>query len=163
MPDRVRALLVYDQESPLAELTPFLHGEGIETTQARNCAETDTALNCLQPPGLIFTDTALTDCTWAEVEALAQRARPPVPVVVVSRLMDVPLYLNVLESGAADFIIPPFRHADLAHVVKGALLGGARRASAPSGAPPGTISEVNHHAQNYAGSGMRAFHAQAGR
>jgi DNA-binding NtrC family response regulator len=163
MRDKARALLVYDQEEPVAGVKSFLHGQGIETMRVRSCAEIETALNCLEPPSLIFTDTVLADGTWAEVEAFAGRVRPSIPVIVVSRFMDIPLYMAVLESGAADFIIPPFRHADLAHVVKGALLAGERSASFAPGAPPRTMPEVSQYAQNHAGSGMRAFHAQAGR
>jgi FixJ family two-component response regulator len=52
------------------------------------------------------------------------------PVVVVSRLVDLDLYLDVLESGASDFIVPPFQASDVAYVVSGALLDGPRGAAA---------------------------------
>lgn len=126
MRERVHALLVYDQEDPLAELKSFLDGKGIQTTRSRNCAEAEMALCWQEPPRVIFTDTVLTDGTWAEVKTMAERRRPPVPVIVVSRLLNIALYLDVLERGASDFIVPPFREADLDYVVKGALLGAGR-------------------------------------
>ena len=51
----------------------------------------------------------------------ARRMPSPVPVVVVSRYVDVDLYLDALEKGAWDYIVPPFRAADLAYVVNGAI------------------------------------------
>lgn len=163
MRNRVRALLVYGQERPVAELTSFLRTEGIEISRARSCSEAERALRSLKPIDLIFTDTVLADCTWAEVETLAERVRPLVPVIVVSRLVDIPLYLDVLESGAADFIVPPFREADLAYVVEGALLAGSRVNPTRPKAAAVTMSKVGKYAQNYAGSGVGAAHAQAGR
>jgi FixJ family two-component response regulator len=88
-------------------------------------------------PDLIFTDTALADGIWAEVEALAKRMLPRVPVIVVSGQVNVPLYLDALERGASDFIVPPFRDADLDHVVRGALLNKARIRPAPPRAAAG--------------------------
>lgn len=162
MQARVRALLVHDQERPVAELKPVLESQGIETLQARNCAEAEAALACPERPLLIFTDTVLTDGTWTDVQSLAEHLA--VPVIVVSRFVDLPLYLDVLESGAADFIVPPFREADLTQVIHGALLRrGAWLLSAPPRATAGIRPEVMQHAQNHAGSEIRAAHAQAGR
>jgi DNA-binding NtrC family response regulator len=118
---RVQALLVQDEEGPWAELTALLQKHGLQTTQARNCAEAQVALR-IHPPSLVFTDAVLQDGTWADIQALAKGAGRAMPVIVVSRFVDIPLYLDVLEKGAADFIVPPFRGADIAYVVKGALL-----------------------------------------
>ncbi|MGH9353465.1 MAG: response regulator [Terriglobia bacterium] len=147
MQARVRALLVHDEEKPLAELEPFLEEHGIEASRARNCAQAEAALTGLQPPALIFTDTVFTDGNWADVEALAERQRPAVPVIVVSRLVDLPLDLQVLESGASDFIVPPFREADLAWVLEGVLLRSGLRVPSVSSRPTtGTNLGVTQHA-----------------
>jgi len=119
---RIRALLVHYEEMPMTELKFVLDRLGIETSRARTCAEAEAALDGAEPPRLIFTDTVLTDGTWAKVTALAGKGRPALSVIVVSREVDIPLYLDV-ESGASDFIVPPFRDADVAQVVKGALGG----------------------------------------
>ena len=66
---------------------------------------------------MVLTDTSLTDGTWADVLDLAGA----VPVVVVSRLVDIDLYLKVLDTGAADFIVPPVSPDDLAFVIKTAV------------------------------------------
>jgi DNA-binding NtrC family response regulator len=160
MQAKVHALLVRDDESPVAELKHMLEKQGVITSQARSRAEAERILTRLERPALIFTDTVLADGTWAEIKALAQSLEPPVPVIVVSRFVDIPLYLDVLEQGAADFLVPPFSEAELAFVVQSAL-----RPPAPSALslilrrPAGTGVEVSHHAENHAGSRSRAVHA----
>lgn len=160
MAARVRALLVHDEERPVAELKPLLESQGIETLQVRSCGEAEAALASVEPPALIFTDTALPDGTWVDVQSLAEERAAP--VVVISRFVDLPFYLEVLENGASDYMVPPFQEADVAYVVRSALLD--RQASfAPPRTTAGIGSEVTPHAQNHSGSGVQAAHAQAGR
>jgi len=115
--------LVHDEEGPLTQLKFVLERQGIETSRVRTCAEAEAALTYAQPPLLIFTDTVLTDGTWANIAALAEKGHLALSVIVVSRHVDICLYLDALESGASDFIVPPFGDADVAYVVKGALRG----------------------------------------
>ena len=103
MPKKLRILLVHHQEEPWDGLTPLLEWQGITTFRARNCAEAERALGSSESHLLVLTEPVLPDGTWAEILALARRMPSPVPVVVVSRYMDVDLYLDVLEKGAWDF------------------------------------------------------------
>jgi DNA-binding NtrC family response regulator len=114
MQTKLRALLVHDQEEPWTGLTPLLEWQGIATSRVRNCAEAEFALGSSEPHLLVLTEPVLPDGTWAEILDLAGRMPSPVPVVVVSRHVDVDLYLDVLEKGAWDFIVPPFSLSDLA-------------------------------------------------
>jgi FixJ family two-component response regulator len=162
MPTKIRALLIYDEGGPLAALKPLLERLGIQTVRARSCAEMRGTLAYLEPPVLIFTDTAFPDGTWTDVEALAKQARPVAPVIVVSRFVDVPLYLDVLEHGASDFIVPPFIESDLVHVITGILLHSRTRV--PSGirqAKAENRTEVTNHVANHIGSRAAAFHPEA--
>ncbi len=70
------------------------------------------------PPLLVFTDRQLPDGTWRDIVRLAESAHAPTSVIVVSRLTDVRLYVDAIEQGAYDFIVPPFEAAGLAHVVR---------------------------------------------
>lgn len=130
MKDPTSALLVYDHEYPLSDLRLLLDRLGFESLRARSCAEARRLLASPAPPHLAFTDTHLLDGGWAETVSFAARVRRPVPVIVVSRTVDLTLYLDALESGAAEFIVPPFRDADVSFVTEGALLSGTRTASA---------------------------------
>src|SRR5271167_3964151 len=115
------ALLVHNQEEPFEALEQGLVDIGIQTQHAGTCSEVSAALRAARPPGLVLTATTLADGTWADVLSLASMNQGGVPVIVVSRLVDIDLYLNTLESGASDFIVPPLSPADLAHVVKATI------------------------------------------
>jgi len=72
----------------------------------------------VEPRPLVFTDTELRDGTWTDILAVAERAACPVNVVVVARVVDTRFYVEAMEAGVFDFIVPPFNATDLAHVVR---------------------------------------------
>jgi len=125
-PQRMRILLICGDESALQGVKPLLSKPDIEMLSVRSCADARRLLQRVPPPGLIFTDTRLPDGSWAHVRAMAAGLVFPVPVIVASRVVDMNLYLDVLESGAADFIVPPFAERDLAYVMQGAILSVTR-------------------------------------
>jgi DNA-binding response OmpR family regulator len=119
MEHSLTALLVHDQEEPFRTLEQSLLSQGVRIQHANTCAEARAALRGPRSPRLVLTDAALADGTWADVLNLASWGA--VPVIVVSRLVDMDLYLRTLENGASDFIVPPLSPAELAHVVKTAI------------------------------------------
>jgi DNA-binding NtrC family response regulator len=137
MPDELWVLLVSYEEDPVRGMERILLDQGMITRHVGNCAEARAALREPVAPALVFTDTVLADGTWADVLKAASTAPTTAPVIVVSRLADIELYLDVLERGAYDFVVPPLSSADLAHIVGGALLKGR---SATSARPNGTGS-----------------------
>jgi DNA-binding NtrC family response regulator len=116
-----RALVVHDQDQPFGELERVLQNLHIEVVRARTCSEAFTALHQDSPPNLVFTDVTLPDGTWKDM--LRGVAGTPVPadVILVSRIVDDGLYISALESGALDFVVPPFGPSDVAHVIGHAL------------------------------------------
>jgi DNA-binding NtrC family response regulator len=120
------ALLVYSEELLFQGVERALLDQGMRTRRARNCAAARNALGEANPPSLVLTGTSLPDGTWADVLDAAGAVRVGFPVVVVSRVVDIPLYLEVLTGGAYDFVVPPFVPADLAYIVRGAILQGTR-------------------------------------
>ena len=116
MPDRITALLVSDGREPFEKLELALDYQGVRTFRAESSAEVLPLLEQPDSPQMIFTDITLSDGTWADV--LGPAARHCVPVIVVSRLVDFDLYVQSLERGAFDFVVPPFLSADLAHIVR---------------------------------------------
>ena len=160
-----RALLVCEQEGALEELNPVLERQGIVTSRAGSCGAAKVALARYDLPLLVFTGTVLPDGTWQQIVDLADGTFPRVPVIVVSRLACVQLFLDTLKGGASDFIVPPFRDAEIAHIVRRALA--LLRRSESTLAVPGrtcrSAMEVDEHAQNHGRKGARVCHAQAGR
>ena len=89
-------------------------------------------LGGLNPAPLVFTDTQLPDGTWADILALAEKAKLPVNVIVVARVVDTRFYVEAIETGAFDFLAPPFNATDLAYVVRSAMDNVVARRAAPA-------------------------------
>ena len=77
---------------------------------------------------MIFTETSLSDGSWSDVVRLAEKAAAPVNVIVVALTPNVKQYLDIMDGGAFDFVVPPFEPEELAFVVRSAELdAGSRR------------------------------------
>jgi DNA-binding NtrC family response regulator len=133
------ALLVYDEEEPLRAVEQTLLEQRMSTLRVRNCSEAMAVLRRSDPPAIVLTETSLPDGGWADVLEATCACPSYVPLIVVSRLVDVRLYLDVLESGAYEFVVTPLASADLAYIVRGALLksslvspGNLQKSLAPS-------------------------------
>jgi FixJ family two-component response regulator len=58
---------------------------------------------------------------------MATRAPAPVNVIVVSEVVDIAFYLEAIQVGAFDFIVPPLSGAEFAHLVGSAVDNVLRR------------------------------------
>jgi len=126
---KTRALLVYADAEPLQSLKLALQGLAVETDCAPTCQQARNILKrATEPPDIIFTDTVLPDGTWQELLAMARDIQGPSKVIVVSRTEDPWLYLDAMERGAFDFILPPFATADLGHILRCATSKRAEKA-----------------------------------
>ena len=115
------AMVVHQNSESLASLTSALERQGMSILRADSRARAIQMLGGQNPAPLVFTDTDLPDGTWADILAEAERAAQPVNVIVVARVVDTGLYLETIETGAFDFIAPPFVATDLEYVVRSAL------------------------------------------
>ena len=132
MPDKIRALLVCQNSDTFSTLKDALKRQRVRVAQAETCARAQRWLGGLDPAPLVFTDTQLPDGTWTDILALAEKAARAVNVIVVAEAVNTRLYVEAIESGAFDFLAPPFDAADLAHVVRCALDNAlARRTARP--------------------------------
>ena len=122
MRDQLWALLVYDRQEPVARVEHMLRDQGISTRRVRGFSEASAALEEPLQPSVVLTDTTLADGTWFDVLRASKAGPTEVPVIVVSALVNMRLYLDVLDRGAHDFIVPPLTSPELAHVIKGAIL-----------------------------------------
>jgi DNA-binding NtrC family response regulator len=131
MNSRLSAALVHDRQEPFSALKLALEQQGIDISQPRGCEDLRRLFKQPGLPRLVFTDTTLPDGTWKNVLDLAANAPEPVHVIVVAPFVALKLYLESLESGAFDFIVPPFLVSDLAHIVRCATWKGAGRGGRP--------------------------------
>jgi DNA-binding NtrC family response regulator len=121
MAEQINALLVLTENETLQNLAQTLKCLSVKVIFARNCREAARLLRKEGGIDLVFAGTDLPDGDWADVLGLAQQSRSYAPVIVVSRMVDVGLYLDALGKGAFDFVTPPFMTSDLAHIVRSAI------------------------------------------
>lgn len=121
--NKITALMVHDEEELFRDLKRRVSELGIPSIQLRTFVEVKYLLKRLHQPTLIFTDVTLPDCTWTDVVEAAKNTTPPCPVIVVSRFVDLSLYLEALQRGAADFIVVPFSTAELESIIRSATAG----------------------------------------
>lgn len=115
--NKITALMVHDEEELFRDLKRRVSELGIPSIQLRTFVEVKYLLKRLHQPTLIFTDVTLPDCTWTDVVEAAKNTTPPCPVIVGSRFVDLSLYLEALQRGAADFIVVPFSTAELESII----------------------------------------------
>ena len=123
MKEKISALLLHQSTESQRVLKQALEGRSIKVNWLRNCREALPLLSEADPPHLVFTEALLPDGTWADVVKLALEALKPVKVIVVSRLIDIKLYVETIVGGAFDFIVPPMASEELAHVLACAVDG----------------------------------------
>jgi DNA-binding NtrC family response regulator len=130
--ERIRVLLVHDHPEPMGSLERALEEQRIETENAGTCHEANKALGGLHPPHLVFAAARLSDGSWQDIVLMAGRAVVPVNVIVVSESVDIPFYLEAIQAGAFDFIVPPMSSADFAYIVGSAIDNALRRRNSRS-------------------------------
>ena len=114
-------LLVHNEPDAFRGLEEMLHEQEIRTSQAHQCAEARSLLKEAGPVDLVLTDVTLADGTWKDVIRLVGRAAKGTPVIVMSRVVNMKLYLDTQDGGAADFIVPPMAPRDLAYALTTAM------------------------------------------
>ena len=121
MGEKIKSVMIYDQCEPSEALNKVLKRLGLEVRRLRTCHEASGIFQQPDAAELVFTDTNLPDGTWEDVVRLAHQSNAFLPVIVVSRVVDIDLYLKALERGAFDFVVPPFLSYDLANVTGSAM------------------------------------------
>jgi DNA-binding NtrC family response regulator len=125
--ERVTALLVHESPEPMGSVRLALEDQAIETQCARSCHEAHQTLQGRRPPHLLLAAARLPDGSWEDLVSLAATASAPVNVIVVSEVADIALYLECIQRGAFDFVVPPMSSPDFIHVVRSAVDNVLRR------------------------------------
>jgi DNA-binding NtrC family response regulator len=114
-------LLVHNEPDAFRGLEDMLRDQEIQTSRVSQCAEAREVLQRKSPVDLVLTDVVLSDGTWKDVIRSVRRLAKNTPVIVMSRVVDMKLYLDTQDAGAADFIVPPMAARDLAHTITAAM------------------------------------------
>jgi DNA-binding response OmpR family regulator len=115
-------LLVHNEPDAFRGLEDMLREQEIGTRHAHQCAAALRMLKEADPVDLVLTDVALADGTWKDVIRLVRKLAKNTPVIVMSRVVSMQLYLDTQDAGAADFIVPPMAPRDLTYALTGAMV-----------------------------------------
>ncbi|MGH9453352.1 MAG: hypothetical protein ACRD2O_05220 [Terriglobia bacterium] len=118
----MKILIAYKEFEPPRAFEWLLRSPGVLTSLTNSCQQTQALLSQSWLPHAIFTAPCLVDGTWSDILRSARQASPSLPVIVMASQPDVKFYLDVIESGAFDFIAPPYSLSDLHHVLKSVAL-----------------------------------------
>jgi two-component system response regulator AtoC len=153
---RTPSVLTVDDDAALGKVLGALLAQG--GLAARHVVSGADALAALEahPFDLVVTDLRMPGMDGMALLAQVALRWPDVPVVMLTAHGNVPLAVEAMKAGAADFVLKPFDREDLLYVLRKALAGAARereRDVAPSPAPAAS-SELLGDSQ-----AMRAVHA----
>lgn len=101
----------------MPELSRVLHPCPLEIRALKSCLEAAHEIGRCSTADVIFTDLYLPDGGWKQMLQMARQTPARAEVILVSRFVDVPLYLDALEAGAFDFVVPPFNTVELGYII----------------------------------------------
>jgi DNA-binding response OmpR family regulator len=105
-------LVVEDDQLIASSLTRVLRSRGYEVDVAATVAAGVRSITD-RPPDIVLLDLGLPDGDGHEVCDLLVRRHPHIPVIVVTARGDEMSIVDGLEIGAVDYIVKPFRLAEL--------------------------------------------------
>lgn len=119
-PDRLPVLVVDDDPAMRAGLRQWMRLAGYEPVET---VDAETALQRLSPafPGCVLSDVLLPGASGMDLLRKVKGIDPELPVVLLTGHGDVPMAVEAMRGGAADFIEKPFDPDVLAAVVARAL------------------------------------------
>jgi two-component system response regulator FixJ len=122
------AVFVVDDDEAMRDSLDFLlssAGCAVRTFgAAEQLLEALTDSNC----GCVVSDVRMPGVDGLELLRRIKAARPGLPVVIITGHGDVPLAVEAMKLGAADFVEKPFDDERLIGVVQAALVGAPREA-----------------------------------
>ena len=135
MERRPSVLTVDDDASMGKVLGALLTQAGFEPRHVQSGAEAIAAIEA-QPFDLVLTDLRMPGMDGMKLLTQIGQRWPEVPVLMLTAHGTVPIAVDAMKAGAADFLLKPFDREELMYVIRKALARSARDANAVPAAPP---------------------------
>lgn len=119
---------VIDDDAAVRDSIVFLLETSDIAAQAFESALTFLEARPTLPPGCIVTDIRMPDMSGLELVRRLNDLGSTWPVVVITGHADVPLAVEAMKAGVADFIEKPFDDEHLVAAIRAALVGGEQAA-----------------------------------
>ena len=120
MPSDMPVYIIDDDEAVRESLAFLLRTANI-TVQAYESASKFLSQLAQVKSGCVITDVRMPDVSGIELLRKVKEASPEIPVIVITGHGDVPLAVEAMKYGAADFLEKPFDDEALLAVVRCAL------------------------------------------
>ncbi|MBZ4407776.1 sigma-54-dependent transcriptional regulator [Myxococcus faecalis] len=144
-------VLLVDDDPAVAKVLGALLGQaGLATHTARNGTE---ALSLLErwPVDVVVSDVRMPGMDGMQLLAEMGRLWPDVPVILITAHGTVPLAVEAMKAGAADFVLKPFDREEILFTIRKALLRAQGEAT----------NEPLRTPSAFVGSSQRMLEAQA--
>ena len=123
-PERPLILVVDDEANIRKVLKGFLESEGYRVAAAKDAAEARKLLG--DGPALVLTDLKLPGTDGLALLKDIRRARPGLPVVLMTAFGTIPAAVEAIKAGAHDFLTKPLDFPELKRVAAKALAFAAK-------------------------------------
>jgi two-component system, LuxR family, response regulator FixJ len=120
MPDECTVHVIDDDQAVRESLAFLLTAAGLEV---RTHDSGEALLDMLEgiTSGCVVTDVRMPQMSGLDLLQRVRQTRPDLPVIVITGHGDVPLAVEAMKAGAADFLEKPFDDEALLSAVEGAL------------------------------------------
>jgi DNA-binding NtrC family response regulator len=121
-----RVLLVDEEAGDLRIFRLILEGQGFEVF---TCTTFEAGIQCLEQESFDFVVVSQGSQAFEGRQVLdrAMQLNRHLPVLVVTRCMDMPCYLEAMQMGAIDYLEKPVRPAELLRFVRAHVQHGRSR------------------------------------
>ena len=163
-------LVVDDEEAVGKVLAALLTQDGHRTTWV---ASAEAALATLEKKSfdVVISDVRMPGLSGLELLKLIRAKSPELPVILLTAHGSVPLAVEAMREGAADFMLKPFNREEVLFVVQKVLAASESERAAPPRASPlkvesadgmvGISASLEEAAARWAGAGGgRLYHSR---
>ncbi|MFZ5563228.1 MAG: sigma-54-dependent transcriptional regulator [Thermodesulfobacteriota bacterium] len=123
-----RILVIDDEQIVLESVEKILTAEGCHV-QTASSGKSGIALACDRPFDLVLTDIRMPDVNGLVVLRDIRRAKPSLPVVLITGYATIDSAVAAMKLGAGNYIEKPFTPEELVRTVRAAMEEAARAAS----------------------------------
>jgi len=120
-----KVLVIDDEEIVLASVQRILEAEGFSVDLSAS-GKQGRARALARPYDLVLSDIRMPEVGGMRVLRDIKRARPQLPVVIITGYATVATAVQAMKLGAADYVEKPFTPEGLLAAVQGALAAGQR-------------------------------------
>jgi putative two-component system response regulator len=121
MGDGAHILLVDDDSAVLGSTTQLLEIEGYRVTSCDNAGDA-IAFLAGNPVDTVLTDIMMPRVSGIELLEKIHAMAPDLPVILMTAYAELEVAVEAIHKGAFDFLIKPFKHVQLFHLINKAVV-----------------------------------------